>query len=562
MRGLRAWVRQRPEFSLARLARLNVLARTSAHQSLIEQVTQSRTRWDEARAGARGGPRVLIATNSGGHFGIAGIDRILAIALTLRGAAVKTLLCDRAATACFLSEINLQPDVERFAHAGPGRLLCGLCYAPAMRRAQEIDLDVIRRSSLLTAEDRAEAARLAAAVPADEIGQFEWHGLPIGEHALAGALRFFARGTLAPEGEAGLRILRRYFEAAIMTAASSRRLVDRLRPEVVVAHHAIYEPQGVVAAVCRQHGVRVVAWNPAYRKKTFIFSHGDTYHHTLLEEPVDRWENRPLTAQQRSQTLAYLNARRQGTEDWIRFHQANAGTEPIRARLGIRADAPIIAAFTNVFWDAQLHYPANAFRNQGEWLAETVRWAESRPDICLVIRVHPAELTGSPPSRQPAIEEIRRAFPMLPRNVILVGPDSDLSSYGLAEAADSVLVYGTKMAVELSAIGIPVIVAGEAWIRNKGITQDATSPETYRDMLAQLPARRRLSDAEQERAILYAHHFFFRRMIPLGFVEPMPGPRRFTAAIRDLSALEAGADPGLDVICAGILQGTPFEMTD
>ena len=51
----------------------------------------------------------------------------------------------------------------------------------------------------------------------------------------------------------------------------------------------------------------------------------------------------------------------------------------------------------------------------------------------------------------------------------------------------SVIIYATKMGVELTALGIPVIVAGEAWVRNKGLTQDATSKAHYFELLSQLP---------------------------------------------------------------------------
>ena len=48
-------------------------------------------------------------------------------------------------------------------------------------------------------------------------------------------------------------------------------------------------------------------------------------------------------------------------------------------------------------------------------------------------------------------------------------------------------------------------------------------------------------------------------MIPLAFVQPAPGARRFTVAVGGLNELMPGSDPGLDVICQGILRGAPFE---
>ena len=82
------------------------------------------------------------------------------------------------------------------------------------------------------------------------------------------------------------------------------------------------------------------------------------------------------------------------------------------------------------------------------------------------------------------------------------------------------LIYATKTGVELAAMGIPVVVAGEAWVRNKGITTDVTTREEYRAVLASLPVGARLGREQHERAERYAFHFFFRRMIPVRCVEP------------------------------------------
>ncbi|HET9231832.1 MAG TPA: capsule biosynthesis protein, partial [Vitreimonas sp.] len=218
----------------------------------------------------------------------------------------------------------------------------------------------------------------------------------------------------------------------------------------------------------------------------------------------------------------------------------------------------VIAAYTNVFWDAQLHFPANAFAAQKEWLERTIAWFAECPDLQLVIRVHPAEISGSPPSRQLAQDIIAVRFPQLPPNVRVVGPESALSSYALAERADAALIFGTKLGVELSAVGIPVIVAGEAWVRGKGFTYDASSPQDYEAKLAMLPFRRRLAPEQQELALRYARHFFFGRMLELPFVKPQPGPRRFRIAIDSGADLVAGRWPGLDTICAGILESAPF----
>ena len=265
-------------------------------------------------------------------------------------------------------------------------------------------------------------------------------------------------------------------------------------------------PWGVMGEVCRQEGVRIANWNVAYRKRRFIFSHDDTYHHTLMSEPQAEWEPVELGPERERTLMDYLASRREGMFDWIVFHRFAARKEPheLAASLGLDMRKPVVGLLTNVSWDAQLHYPANAFPNMLEWIVRTCEYFATRPDLQLLIRVHPAELNGFPPSRQPVLAELTRRLPELPPNVTVVPSESRTSTYGLMSLCDAAIIYGTKMGVELTSVGLPVIVAGEAWVRNKGLTYDASTPEEYFAILDRLPFKERLCADRLHRARKYA----------------------------------------------------------
>jgi hypothetical protein len=299
----------------------------------------------------------------------------------------------------------------------------------------------------------------------------------------------------------------------------------------------------------------------AYRKRRFIFSHDDTYHHTLMSEPLEHWDDRELSAVQERELMQYLSSRREGLFDWIVFHRPST-QDPgeIARRAGLDLSKPVIGLLTNVTWDAQLHYPANAFPDMLEWLVQTCEYFARRPDLQLLVRVHPAEISGFPPSRQPVLAELARRIPRLPPNVIVVPPESGMSTYALMSLCNSAIIYGTKMGVELTSFGLPVIVAGEAWIRNKGLTHDASTPEEYFRILERLPFAERLEGAQLARARRYAYHFFFNRMIPLPFIEPKAGYPIYRLKLETLQHLLPGASEGLDTICDGILGRKPFVL--
>lgn len=546
--------------SYLQIKRMAYLSRGSGYPNW-KSIISHNVNLDSLKTGSLSGKKILFATSIGSHLAAMQMESTLAAALSLRGCRVQALLCDGILPGCQMCEPRFFPDSGSFAKHGPQKALCDHCYAPGRNVYEALDIPVHSYSNNITVEDMRYADQISSGIARDEISKFVMDGLKIGEHAYAGALRFYARATIDNEPHAD-NVLRRYLKAAILTALSTKKLLQSEQYDVAVFHHGIYVPQGIIGEVMRQHGVRVVNWNPAYRKNCFIFSHGDTYHHTLMDEPVSQWENMTLTEGHENIISSYLRSRWEGENDWIRFHEnPYFEADQILAEIGCDLNRPIIGCLTNVMWDAQLHYPANAFKNMLDWLLFTVRYFSTRPDLQLVIRVHPAEIRGSVPTRQPVVEELRKNFVKLPENVFIVPPESNVSTYVLSELCDSVIIYGTKTGVELTSVGIPVIVAGEAWIRNKGITEDVVSLENYKLILDSLPSKARMDEAMVIRAKKYAYHFFFRRMIPIKIFEKGPGwpPYRFKGDLQDLLP---GRDGGLDCVCEGIIRGTPFIYDD
>ncbi len=545
-----------------RLYRRSYHAKNLFHWNWAKLVPQLRSLENPSRAPYNGqspGTRkILLATSIGGNFPAATLESLIGTALKQRGAEVHVLLCDSVLPACMDCDVTWYPRQEQFVEHGPSQDLCVACFEPAARIFEFLGIVVHKYSEWVTPEERMAAAATANGTPFDQIPGFVWEGIPVGEHGMAGALRFFARATLDGELHAEA-VLRRFFHGALITAAVARNLLSLKQFDCAVFHHGIYVPQGIIGEVARKYGVRVVNWNPAYRKNCFIFSHGTTYHHTMMDEATAVWEEMPWTSQMDGQLASYLHSRERGTQDWIYFHD-----RPIKdlnkwiEQSGLDSQKPCIGLLTNVMWDAQLHYPQNAFPNMLEWIIQTIRYFSSKPDLQLIIRVHPAERSGAIPSRQHVATEIGKMFPELPKNVFLIGPEMRFSTYSAMNMCNAVLIYGTKMGVELCSEGIPVIVAGEAWIRNKGLTYDANNREEYFRLLDQLPFSERMNPMQVERARKYAYHFFFRRMVPLTSLKPLGNWPLYQVNVSRWDALAPGVDPGLDVICEGILSEKPF----
>ncbi|WP_345108697.1 capsule biosynthesis protein [Candidatus Villigracilis vicinus] len=530
----------------------------TGHPTWSKTLNASRAMWDSFLIESKNGSKILIGTSIGQYFAGTNLESVLAVALTLRGADVHVLLCDSFLPACFACDVSWYPNRKTFVKYGPSKDLCKHCFAPANKLYKSLGVTVHKYGDLVTTEEQQWADHLSTTIAVNEIAGYTFEGCSVGEHAIAGTLRFYARGTLSGEPDTE-PVLRRFFKSALLSTMAVQRLLKKVDFQAAVFHHGIYVPQGLIGEVARKENVRVVNWNPAYRKKRFIFSHQDTYHHTLMSEPVKDWEDIRWNPEVESDLLDYLKSRWEGSQDWIWFHEhPYFDLGKITEEIGVDFSKPCIGMLTNVLWDAQLHYPANAFPNMLDWVMKTIEYFEERPDLNLLIRVHPAEIRGTVPSRQTIVEEIKERFPNLPKNVFVIPPQSHISTYAAMSTCDSVIIFGTKMGVELTSIGIPVIVAGEAWVRNKGITLDASSVDGYLGLLDQLPLNKRLDEEKIKRARKYAYHFFFRRMIPLEFFEPTGRSSPYRVTVKNISELIPGQSIGLDIICNGILNNTPF----
>ena len=520
-----------------------------------------RRSWTAIRAAVEAdpdAPSVLMATAVGGHLAAVQFDASIAVALTLRGVKVAFLLCDAALPACMVDQHDWYADRSRFLREDRLRDVCRTCLPVGEKYLAPLELPTFRLSELLGPDERRSAYAAADDADLADVKSWQFKGLPVGEHALAGALRFHARADL--DGVAGAdSVLKAYLRAGAVSACAAQALARHFPYDTLVAHHGIYIPQGIWAAAARQAGKNVVVWNPGYKTNSFILSPHDSYHKTMITEDTGLWEGLALDDGERDSLHAYLKQRRSGAGDWISFGSGDTGrfSDYLR-KLGLDAAKPTIGLLTSVTWDAQLHYESNAFDSQLAWIDATLEHFTHRTDVNLVVRIHPAEITGFIPTRQPVADHIRQRFGRLPPHIAVIGPDDPLNTYGITDGCDSVLVYSTKTGIELSTGGMPVVVAGEAWMRGKGFSIDASSPEQYDSILASLPLRARLSRQQKARAERYAFHLFFRRMVELpGFVK-MSGWPPYRSVIRSLDELAPGADANLDMVCREIVRGGQF----
>jgi len=140
--------------------------------------------WDEAKRRAATGTPVLIGSTVGGYGPGSIFESMLAVALTLRGANVHTLLCDRALPGCQRAEYVDVPDPSVLVDYRLKDRLCDRCHLTGRYHFDPLGLTDHRIGALATRTEKLAARRLAQEIPADQIRTFTTeHGLAIGDHA-------------------------------------------------------------------------------------------------------------------------------------------------------------------------------------------------------------------------------------------------------------------------------------------------------------------------------------------------------------------------------------------
>ena len=103
MQKLREFLKKQPLLQRLRLIHLELRNRYIGLPRWRILTGRNSREWRRARAAAEG-PKILVASSVGDHMVANSLDSLLAVALTLRGARVQSLLCDQALPACLACE--------------------------------------------------------------------------------------------------------------------------------------------------------------------------------------------------------------------------------------------------------------------------------------------------------------------------------------------------------------------------------------------------------------------------------------------------------------------------
>ena len=461
--------------------------------------------------------KILIAPVVNADQLVISLHSIVGESLKLKGAQVDYLLCDKILPAC-TNAINFKINYNKFIKEGPATM-CNSCYDCGHSLFSDLDKNYLKLSNYISKHEIEKIIKKTTNLSENEIRNFKIDNINIGEHTLAGTLRFFGVGDLSIF-ENSIGVLRRYFASAMITKLAFERVLNQNKYDCVIVDHGLYVPQGILADVSNKFKIPTKVLWQGYKKNTLLLSDKITYHKSLINEDKRNWIEYDFNENKKKIIKNYLIERNYGKSDWFVFNKnPDNNINKFKEKYEIKKEN-IVSIMTNVIWDAQLKFDQNIFTSQMDWIIKTIEYLKNKKNIKAFIRVHPAEIRGDVPSNQKIKYEILKKFKILPKNIIIIEPDDNFSSYKLAEISNVIIVYATKLSFELPCFGSNVIVCGEAFGKNKGFTHDPQNQNEYFNLLNQIPFQDKIDDYKINLALKYAYHFFFRRSMEISSLMP------------------------------------------
>jgi hypothetical protein len=285
------------------------------------------------------------------------------------------------------------------------------------------------------------------------------------------------------------------------------------KPEVVLIPNGLILEMGIVFRVARHLGIPAVTYEFNDQREQIWLVQNSSIMQQDTDYLVEARCKLPMTDAMFERVADLENARR-GARVWGKSKRlwqyvSSQGAQETRKALGLDS-RPIVMLAANVLGDS-LTLGRDIFAaSMTEWITKTVQFFAARPEVQMVIRVHPGEKLVPQAKSMGAV--VREALSEIPSHIHVIGALDKVNTYDLIEIADLGLAYTTTVGLETAMNGTPVISCGQTHYRERGFTIDPASWDEYfaslERVLADLPAHR-LSESQTAAAWNYAYRFFF-----------------------------------------------------
>ena len=256
------------------------------------------------------------------------------------------------------------------------------------------------------------------------------------------------------------------------------KLLDRVRPDRVMVYNGLYSVNRTVCKLAEQRGIPIyfmhAGGNLSNRLQTMLIGKSDTFQ--FMPDVVSQWPRfAHVPCGQRDLSLVtdhYLELLR-GKSVFVYSKAKSAEHFDARAHFSVKPEQKLLVATMGSYDEeiaaemvgARQHRSPPLFPTQVDWIQAVLEFVDKRPDLFLIIRVHPREF----PNRRDRVFSqharlLEGVLQDLPANAAVNWPSDGLSLYDLADQTDVFLNSWSSVGKEMSLLGIPVVIYSDELI--------------------------------------------------------------------------------------------------
>ena len=373
--------------------------------------------------------------------------------------------------------------------------------------------------------------RLAFALSDSELAEFIYEGLPIGQYSLDLVRNkgYVSNIQLVPDYQ---NFVRKAIFSNLLFHTYFKNTLAKFQPEVILSHDAFYAPWRIIHDLALAARIPIYNYYPGMRSNTFFYAKNKITFNLDMAPLFEKWRNRDISKKELQKIQKLFKTRNKLTIYDMPTKAVKKDGEQTAYERIIKSKRPLAILYTNVLWDVMTLNKDTIFSSIQQSYLETVRFFIKHPEYNLIVKPHPLDLFKGHESKEQADVLINTAFGKLPDNILVLPPNTPITSYGLIGQADVSIVYTTTVGMESAILGTPVITIGAAHYANKGFTSDPKGSEDYFAALkAMLDRPQHVSKQQQALAKKYYYLMNFVYWYDFGIIKYDFRPHRNRATV-------------------------------
>ena len=349
--------------------------------------------------------------------------------------------------------------------------VCGACNARKYIIRRGFGFRSYDLIDQITPSDKSALDTTVAQVKPGELLDFTYDGIEAGRYALYSLLIGRKKSSLSFTGPEWSEY-RIHLTNTLTALIASRKIIDRETPDIVVTYNSLYSVNRVCAELA---GARDI---PAYflhaggnlfnRLQTMMIGRGEWFQFT--RHLINHWakvRTHPCTRVDLGCVTNHFVELFAGKSMFVYSSAVSEGAVDVRRFFGIGENQKILLATMSSYdelFAAQMvrvmpDGESKVFPSQSEWIKAVAGYVALRPDLFLIVRVHPREFPNKREGEKSEhAEALEKVLANLPSNVRVNWPGDGLSLYDLAEEAGVILNAWSSAGKEMTLLGLPVVV--------------------------------------------------------------------------------------------------------